>query len=149
MSSAKNKYCVIPITKNPGDVGQYFLKFYYACSDKEISFVDSNYKAIMEAEALGEEKIKSTTRIMDISLASTMIRGFMGKGKMAEWTKKVLTPFALDETINPPIAQSIQYIKAARTKNKTSGTLLREYFHDISLRLYDSKLDQEREYVSV
>eukprot|EP01022_Parablepharisma_sp_SALTPOND_P008071 TRINITY_DN135154_c2_g1_i1.p1 TRINITY_DN135154_c2_g1~~TRINITY_DN135154_c2_g1_i1.p1 ORF type:complete len:840 (+),score=88.22 TRINITY_DN135154_c2_g1_i1:73-2520(+) len=150
------KYCIIPVTRNAGDVGPYFLKLYYGCTNDEIVLYKSGFKVIMELEKPSEnEPAGDSMRVMDASLSAKMVKGFMEKSKMGKWTEKILTPFNLDEILNPPLTQLTSQgislkpgqspIKGARSKNRTTGTLLHEYRNDIMLKLYDPKLDKEKE----
>ncbi len=47
---ANGKYCLVPVTKNAGDVAPYFLKLYYACTNDEITLSKPGFKVIMELE---------------------------------------------------------------------------------------------------
>ena len=129
------KYCVIPITRTEGDIGSYVLKIYYSCRNDNIAFYKGEGKMILEKEELGEE---GTMRVIDKRLMTEMVKGFLEKSKVVDWAEKVLTPFSLDELLNTEIGPA----SIREAKNK----LYWDNKKDIELRLYDNKLDREKEY---
>eukprot|EP00826_Nyctotherus_ovalis_P051658 TRINITY_DN6465_c0_g1_i1.p1 TRINITY_DN6465_c0_g1~~TRINITY_DN6465_c0_g1_i1.p1 ORF type:complete len:163 (+),score=46.84 TRINITY_DN6465_c0_g1_i1:131-619(+) len=136
------KYSIIPVTKTEGDIGPYILKVYYSCRNDNIVFYKGESRMILEKEKLGEE---STMRVVDTRLAAGM-KTFLEKSSKAHWAEQVLTPFTLDELINPETGQGSAVVRAARNRSKLLGRLGREC-GDAELRFYDAKLDREREYL--
>jgi len=146
------KYCIIPVTRNAGDIGPYFLKIYYGCTNDELILSKTGFKVIMEQEKFDEAQ-KNTMRVMDINLSARIVKEFMEKSKLGKWAERVLTPFSIDDLLNPSLSQATSKTiagqsaaKAARSKAKTSGAFTREYENDLKLKLYDPKLDKEKEY---
>lgn len=136
------KYNIIPVTKTEGDVGPYILKVYYSCRNDNIVFYKGGSRMILEKEKLGEE---STMRVVDTRLAAGL-KAFLAKSDKAHWAEQVLTPFTLDELLNPETGQGSTVVRAARNRSKLVGRVGREC-GDAELRFYDAQLDREREYL--